>query len=63
MHVLNYVLSTFLPVVGVVSARLMHLDNDKNMLEVRTDGFWGKRQGAWLLEDYCDYIISYVPLP
>lgn len=41
----------------------MHTDNHKDVLEVGADVLRGERQRSWLLEDYGDNVVSYVPLP
>lgn len=55
--------SLYLPVIGVFCAGLMDLDDDENMLEVRSDGFGSEWQGSRLLEDYGHNVIANVPLP
>lgn len=51
------------PVVSFVSAGLMNLNDDEDMLEVRADGLWSEGQGAWLLEHDCHNVITDVSLP
>lgn len=53
----------YLPVADVISAGVVDFDDDKHMLEMRADVFWGERKGPGLLEYYGDYIIANVPLP
>lgn len=55
--------SLYLPVIGVFCAGLMDLDDDENMLEVRSDGFGSEWQSSRLLEDYGHNVIANVPLP
>lgn len=54
--------SEHIPVTGVFRAWVVHTDDDKNVLEVGTDILWGERQCSWLLKDYGDYVVPYVPL-
>lgn len=51
------------PVIGFVSAGLMNLNDDEDMLEMRADGLWSEGQGAWLLEHDCHNVITDVSLP
>ena len=52
-----------LPVVGVVGAGVVHADDDEHVLEVGADVLRGEGQRSRLLEDYCDDVVTYVPLP
>lgn len=51
------------PVVGVVSAGLMDLNDDEDMLEVGADGLWSEGEGARLLEHDCHDVVTDVSLP
>ena len=54
---------THLPILGVLCAWVNGSDYNEHMLELRTDILWCEWLSAWLLEDYGDNIIAYVPLP
>lgn len=54
--------SQHLPVAGIFSARVMHVDNNEDMLEVRADILWSERQCSWLLKDDGDDVVPYVSL-
>lgn len=54
--------SEYLPVTGIFSARAVHVDNNKDMLEVRANILWSERQSSWLLKDYGDNVVPYVSL-
>ena len=51
------------PVIGFVSAGLVNLDDDEDMLEMGADGLWREGQGAWLLEHDCHDVVTDVSLP
>lgn len=54
--------SQYLPVTGIFSARVVHVDNNEDMLEVRANILWSERQCSWLLKDYGDDVVPYVSL-
>lgn len=55
--------SEHLPVTGAFRARVVHTDNNKDVLEVGANILRGERQRSWLLEDYGDNVVPYVSLP
>lgn len=51
------------PVVGVVGAGLVNLNDDEDMLEMWADGLRSEGQSAWLLEHDRHDVVSDVSLP
>jgi len=51
------------PVIGVVGAGLMDLNDDEDVLEVGADGLWREGQGAGLLEHDRYNVVTDVSLP
>lgn len=54
--------SQYLPVTGIFRARVVHVDNNEDMLEVRANVLRSERQCSGLLKDYGDDVVPYVSL-
>lgn len=51
------------PVTHILGTRVMHFDDDEDVLKVGPDAFGSKRKCSRLLEDNGHDVISYMPFP
>ncbi len=63
VFILNRVEQKVRPVIGFVSAGLMNLNDDEDMLEMGADGLWSEGQCAGLLKHDCHDVVTDVSLP